>query len=413
LRIIHELLVHPELQVVVIDPAGEYRKLTEAMGGRSIRIAPGSAQSINPFDLIPAGMDLERYVKAQRGDRLADKIHNLHSFLDILLSDYTPTPTTLKAQEKSLLDKVLYECYRRVGITADPRTHSRPAPLLRDVYEVLSEHVIGDDTTGLASRLERFVNGSMAGLFSRPTNVSLDAPILDFDLREMRGSSEIKPAGVFLISEFLWTQALYHPRPRRCYIDEAWSLIEHQEGGHFLERMAREFRKHYVSLVTITQNPEQFVTDSRGSVIAANAFTKVLKRLDHVGSRAARQVFGLSHAEEQRLTTLEQKKALLMVGSKRMIVEIAASPEEYLLAHTDPDDRELPLPLSQTPISSETGQNGTSPSTTVLNEGKDIATSPVRVVPSQERKGDLPRVPRTRKKRTTSTDTTQEKGGAR
>jgi hypothetical protein len=342
LRIIHELLVHPQLQVVVIDPAGEYHKLVRAMGGRTIRMAPGSAQSINPFDLLPAGVDLERYVREHRGDRLAEKIHNLHSFLDILLSDYTPTPTTLKAQEKSLLDRVLYEAYRRVGITADPRTHGRPAPLLRDVYEVLRDGVVGQDGTGLAERLERFVSGSMAGLFSRPTNVALDARLLHFDLREMRGGSEIKPAGVFLISEFLWTQALYHPRPRRCYIDEAWSLIEHQEGGAFLERMAREFRKHYVSLVTITQNPEQFVNDARGSVIAQNAFTKVLKRLDTIGSRAARTAFGLSEAEERRLTTLEQKKALLMVGSKRLIVEITASREEYVLAATDPGEALLP-----------------------------------------------------------------------
>ncbi len=342
LRIIHELLVYPQLQVVVIDPAGEYHKLAHAMGGRTIRIAPGSAQSINPFDLLPAGVDLERYVREYRGDRLAEKIHNLHSFLDILLADYTPTPTTLKAQEKSLLDRVLYEAYRRVGITADPRTHGRPAPLLRDVYEVLRDGVVGQDGTGLAERLERFVSGSMAGLFSRPTNVALDARLLHFDLREMRGGSEIKPAGVFLISEFLWTQALYHPRPRRCYIDEAWSLIEHQEGGAFLERMAREFRKHYVSLVTITQNPEQFVNDARGSVIAQNAFTKVLKRLDTIGSRAARTAFGLSEAEERRLTTLEQKKALLMVGSKRLIVEITASREEYVLAATDPGEPLLP-----------------------------------------------------------------------
>jgi hypothetical protein len=104
----------------------------------------------------------------------------------------------------------------------------------------------------------------------------------------------------------------------------------------FLERMAREFRKHAVSVVTITQNPEQFVTDPHGSVIAQNAYTKVLKRLDTIGSRAARTAFGLSQTEEQRLTTLDQKKALFLIGSKRLIVEITASPEEYILAHTDP-----------------------------------------------------------------------------
>lgn len=342
LRIIHETLVRPELQVIVIDPAGEYHQITQAMGGHTIRIAPGSTQRINPFDLMPAGMNLERYLEAQHGDRLAEKIHNLHSFLDILLSDYTPQPTVLTAHEKSLLDKVLYECYRRVGITADPRSHDRPAPLLRDVSAILSEGSVGTDTTGLAARLDRFVSGSLAGLFGRPTNVKLDAPVVAFDLREMRGGSELKPAGIFLISEFLWTQALFDKKPRRCYIDEAWSLIEHEAGGQFLERMAREFRKHYVSVVTITQNPEQFITDPRGSVIAQNAYTKVLKRLDPIGSRAARTAFGLSEAEEQRLTHLPQSKALLLVGGTRLLVEMKATPEEYRLAQTDPDAQESP-----------------------------------------------------------------------
>ncbi|GHO96628.1 hypothetical protein KSF_066760 [Reticulibacter mediterranei] len=353
LRIMHELLVHPDLQVVVIDPAGEYQNMTEAMGGHSIRIAPGSAQSINPFDLVPPGLDLSRYVQLQQGDRLAEKIQNLHSFLDILLADYTPTPGTLKSEEKSLLDKVLYEVYARAGITADPWTHGRPAPLLQDVALVLRQDKKNKDALRLADRLQRFITGSMAGLFSRPTNVALDVPLLTFDLREMRGGSEIKPAGIFLISEFLWTQALYHPKPRRCYIDEAWSLIRHQEGGVFLERMAREFRKHAVSVVTITQNPEQFVTDPHGSVIAQNAYTKVLKRLDTIGSRAARTAFGLSQTEEQRLTTLDQKKALFLIGSKRLIVEITASPEEYILAHTDPGTQPPSLSVQAEPATSQ------------------------------------------------------------
>jgi hypothetical protein len=255
---------------------------------------------------------------------------------------------------------------------------------------VLRDGVVGQDSTGLAERLERFVSGSMAGLFSRPTNVALSARLLHFDLREMRGGSEIKPAGVFLISEFLWTQALYHPRPRRCYIDEAWSLIEHQEGGAFLERMAREFRKHYVSLVTITQNPEQFVSDARGSVIAQNAFTKVLKRLDTIGSRAARTAFGLSEAEERRLTTLEQKKALLIVGSKRLIVEITASREEYVLAATDPGEALLPsvdasrahqtsmpeTPLSQAEESAQQDAPGTEASLPVVLGKPELAAIP-------------------------------------
>ncbi|GHO98635.1 hypothetical protein KSF_086830 [Reticulibacter mediterranei] len=357
-RIMHELLIRPDLQVVVIDPAGEYRAMIEAMGGDCIRIAPGSAQSINPFDLVPAGLDLSHYVQQQQGDRLAEKIQNLHNFLDILLATNAPsTPGIDLSEERGLLDDVLYEVYARAGVTTDPWTHGRPAPLLHDVAQVLRTHKKDKHALRLAQRLQRFLTGSLAGLFSRPTNVALTAPVLAFDLREVREGSELQPAGIFLISDFLWTQALSQRRPRRLYIDEAWSLIKYQEGGEFLERMAREMRKYYMSVVTITQNPEQFIMDAHGSVIAQNAFTKVLKRLDSIGAEAASAAFGLTPVEKQRLTRLERKKALLLVGSKRLIVEITANAEEYDLAHTDPPTHVevLALPAAEKAVPGERG----------------------------------------------------------
>jgi hypothetical protein len=153
--------------------------------------------------------------------------------------------------------------------------------------------------------------------------------------------------------------------------------------------MAREFRKHAVSLVTITQNPEQFIEDPRGSVIAQNAYTKVLKRLDTIGAKAARTAFGLSLTEEQRLTTLDQKKALLMVGATRLLVEITASQEEYRLAHTDPPTGLEPLPPER-----ENQQ----------------AKEPARLVEGEAAPG---RSARTRKKRSvTATITTTLKGSS-
>ncbi|NIT03362.1 hypothetical protein GTO10_00225, partial [Candidatus Saccharibacteria bacterium] len=43
----------------------------------------------------------------------------------------------LSSTEDALLDRALIETYRRKGITQDPATHSREAPVLNDLYEVL------------------------------------------------------------------------------------------------------------------------------------------------------------------------------------------------------------------------------------------------------------------------------------
>ena len=49
------VLAHPEDQVLVFDPAGEYSLLVEANGGRVVRLAPGSRSRINPFDMSDVG----------------------------------------------------------------------------------------------------------------------------------------------------------------------------------------------------------------------------------------------------------------------------------------------------------------------------------------------------------------------
>jgi conjugal transfer ATP-binding protein TraC len=262
----------------------------------------------------------------------------LHALFDIMLSDHGPGGvTTLTAREKGLLDRAIYETYRKVGITADPRTHDRQVPLVRDLYDVLRSNVCGKDEYGLADRLYRYVHGSLAGPFHAPTDVALDSHLVVFDIRDMSG--ELRPIGVFLITDFVWTQVLHSYRPRKLYIDEAWSLIQHPEGGRFLANLARRARKRYLALVTITQNPELFANDEWGSVVAANAATKVLKKQDRTSADAITSRFQLTGGERQRLLTFAKHEALLLSGGKRVIIHIEASPLEHRLATTDP--REL------------------------------------------------------------------------
>jgi type IV secretory pathway VirB4 component len=281
---------------------------------------------------------------------LADKVQALHALFDIMLADRGPGGvTTLTSREKGLLDRALYETYRQVGITADLRTHGRQAPLLGNLYGVLRSNVCGKDEYGLTDRLYRFVQGSLSGPFNAPTDVALHNHLVVFDIRDMSG--ELRPIGVFLITDFVWTQVLHTTRPRKLYIDEAWSLIEHPEGGRFLANLARRARKRYLALVTITQSPELFATDEWGSVVAANAATKVLKKQDRTSADAITNRFQLTSGERQRLLTLGKHEALLLAGGKRVVIHVEASPLEHQLATTDP--RELASRVVQKPREQE------------------------------------------------------------
>lgn len=325
----------------VIDPDGEFSPLAEGMGGSLIWLASGSMHHLNPFDLIPPGRDLATYLReVARIDRLAEKILDLHSLLDLMLADHG---STLSMREKALLDRALYETYRRVGISPDPRTHYHPPPLLRDLAEVLASGVCGPDEFDLGLRLSRYTEGSLAGLFANHTNVQLDSHLLIWNVHDMRG--DLRPIGIFLIADAIWTQALSHSTVRRSLtIDEAASLIEHPEGGRFLANLSRRARKRSLRLVISTQNPETFVEDQWGSVIAANAAIKILKKQDRTSIKAVAQRFGLTPGEAQRLIACSVQEALVLAGDRRVVLSVPVNEREYPLVTTSPvgQDQEGP-----------------------------------------------------------------------
>jgi conjugal transfer ATP-binding protein TraC len=330
-------------QCVVIDPDLEYQQLAEALGGTVVRLAPGSAQHLNPFDLLPPRCAFGTYlVEASKGDRLAEKIQDLHAMLDIILAEEVTASASgsgmLTKREKGLIDRALYETYLRVGISGDPRTHNRRPPLLHDLSAILKSGTCGPDETDLSGRLSRYVSGSLSSLFSDVTSVDLASQLVVWDIRDMRG--ELRPLAISLIADRVWTQALYDSqRPRALYIDEAASLIEHPAGGHFLATLSRRARKRYLRLVTMTQNPEHFVQDPWGSVVASNAAIKVLKAQDATSAAAVAERFHLTPSEQQRLITFGRQEALVLAGGKRVTITIQASQREHALITTNPVER--------------------------------------------------------------------------
>ena len=355
------------VDVYVVDPETEYASLAEAVGGQIVRLAAGAEHHLNPFDLPQSSeMPQARIARGNNaltsmqrnepeargiaadnqgeselghgGDALADKVQSLHALLDLMLADRAPTGTVgLSQREKGLLDRALYEVYRRAGISSDPATHCRPAPLLRDLYDVLESSACGTDETHLADRLHRYVHGSLSRLFAKPTNVELSNHLVVFDVRDM--DAELRPLGLFLIADFVWTRIRRAKRPRLLIIDEAWSLMQYQEGGRFLAGLARRARKYYLGLITITQDAEDFLSSEHGRTVLANSSVQMLMKQDSSTIEAVTRAFQLSTSERQFLLGCHKGEGLLFARGGHVALQVGASPLEHQLATTDP--REL------------------------------------------------------------------------
>src|SRR3989338_11601421 len=135
--------------------------IAKAVGGNYISFSSSSLNKINPFQIANVSDSTE--------DEMGYKYLFLQSLLKIMLGQMSPT-------EDATLNRALVLTYHQKGITEDPTTHTLEAPRMEDLYRTL----IGmeDETAkNLAARLEKFVMGSLKGIFDQQSNVSLDSKI--------------------------------------------------------------------------------------------------------------------------------------------------------------------------------------------------------------------------------------------
>jgi len=312
------------VEYYVIDPGDEYGRICDAVDGQFVRLAGTSPHHINPFDL-PQNTTSSR---GEERDLLAERILALQGLLSLMLAD---RGSALGQREKGVLDAALRETYDQAGITRAPRTHVRPAPVLRDLHGVLRTK---GDQYGLADRLERYVDGSLGQVFSSPTSVDLDRSFVVFNLRELE--SELRPLGVYLIADHIWRHIRASRRPRMLLIDEAWSLMQHEEGASFLASMARQARKHYLGLTTVTQDVQDFLGAPEGHTVLANSSVQLLMRQDSSTIDLVTQAFRLSAGEREFLLSCRKGEGLFLARGNHIALRVEASPMEHDLATTDP-----------------------------------------------------------------------------
>ncbi|MCC6178486.1 MAG: ATP-binding protein [Chloroflexi bacterium] len=312
---------------LVIDPEDEYRTLCDAIGGQYIRLASSSGQYLNPFDLPLPDDDWEGR------DLLAEQVASLLALLEIMLAE---PGRPLGSYERAILDRALYRTYAAKGIEPDPKTHGKREPMMRDLLVALADEP-GDTAADLATRLERYVKGSLAGIFASPTNVALDRRFVVFNVQSLE--PELRPLGIHLIANFVWNQVRRTRRPRLLIIDEAWSLMQYAEGGAFLAAMARRARKYYLGLVTITQDVADFLDADHGRTVLANASIKLLMKQDASTIQPVVGAFQLSDDERQFLLAAAKGEGLFFARGSHVAIKVEASPAEHRLVTTAP--REL------------------------------------------------------------------------
>lgn len=321
--------------VIVIDPENEYEAVTHALGGEYIQFKFGTNTKLNPFDLTVLRSRTEE-------SELSQKILSLHGFFRVVMGNLTPT-------EDATLDRALILTYKQKGITPDPLTQNKEPPLVEDLYKTL----IGMEdqiSRGLADRIEKFVKGSLVGVFDQQTNIEIRNPLTVFSIRDLE--DEIRPLAMFLILDFIWTKVRREMRRRLLIVDEAWYMMKYQDSAHFLSSIAKRARKYYLGVTTITQDVEDFLTNDLGKTIIQNSSLQFLLKQSAAAIDKISDVFYLSEGEKHLLLSADIGEGLFFAGPAHAAVRVIASPEEHELVTTRPQDLvNRPKPLRPATVS--------------------------------------------------------------
>lgn len=307
-------------EVIVVDPEGEYENLARTLGGEVVSFNTSSAIKINPFDL--SGL----YEEGE--NELGLKILSLHGLLRIIMGE-------LDASHDAILDRALVETYKQKGITPDPATQKGEPPLMEDLYKVL----LGTEDPSakeLALRLEKFIKGSIAGIFNQQSNFDLSNPLTVFSIKSLE--EELRPIAMHIILDFVWTKVRKSLKKRLLILDEAWYMMKYEDSASFVYSIAKRARKYYLGLTTATQDVEDFVATDYGKAVLSNSSIQMLLKQGTTEVEMVSKTFFLSEGEKELLLSADIGEGLFFAGQNHVAIKVIAAPFEHALITSNPKD---------------------------------------------------------------------------
>ena len=308
--------------IIIIDPEREYEDLSKSVDGAYISFSQDKGHKMNPFDLSG--------VSEEGDDELRMKLLALQGFFKVMFDGLTNVET-------SILDRALILTYREKGITFDPATQKRGAPLLEDLYKVL-KGMAETEAHDLSRRMEKYIMGSGAGVFNEASNFEINNPFTVFSVRDLQ--EELKPLAMYLMLDFIWTKIRKDRRRRLLIVDEAWYMMQREDSAKFMYSLAKRARKYYLGLSTITQDVADFMNNDMGRAIISNSSIQVLMKQSPSAVEKLQQVFNLSDGERNYLLNCDRGQGLFFAGVNHVGIQILSSQSEHELITSDPRELE-------------------------------------------------------------------------
>ena len=249
------------------------------------------------------------------------------------------------SSEKMILERAVREVYK--GLPA------ASAPLLGDIENCLRHYEFSDDEDKkkayqFAKELTLFTQGEYGKILNRKGRFDFDSRFTVFDLRKIARYPELQEILLFIIPFALKRKFENLGIKKILVLDECWELLKEAEGTELVEVFYRTARKLNAGVLSISQNPEDFLDAKIAGVMINNSPIKYILRLKKSHEKLA--LFGLNENEIQAAREIEVKpgfysEVFIKFDDRSVIAKVEASPLEYWIATTDPEDLAVEMKL--------------------------------------------------------------------
>ncbi len=330
-EMISVLLNHPNAQVFVVDPQGEYYPLTRAFNGQEIVLSPGSQVYINPLDL-----DIS---EDEENDPITMKSDFVRSMLDIIIGK----GRELDPVHQSIIDKCIRKIYRPYidELTQNHQTCDlAKCPTLSDLYQELILMKNDRYEAGqLADVLYQYAVGSF-NTFAHRTNVQTNAKFVVYNTKTL--GSGMKELGLHICINDIWNRMIANSKKNIYtwfYIDEFHILLESDSTTLFLKRIWKMARKWFGVPTGIMQNTEDLLRNADTRAIINNTSLVIMLKEPLMDRENLAELFNLSPAQLDCITDSEPGHGLIYNGKVVLpfMNEIPRNTELYKVITTSHD----------------------------------------------------------------------------
>lgn len=259
---------------------GEYKPLTDAFNGQTIRISTTSNTYINPFD---SSLEYEK-----DKDALNNKIEFSLAFIESIVGK-----DGLLGGQKTIVDRCTKQIFEEHQLHGFRKEYEPNFPRF---YETLLKQP-ENEAKKLALIIERYVSGGM-DIFAKETNVEIKNKFIVFDISELPQS--IQTTGYLVVLEHIKNRLRKNKLEGKYtwnYIDEFHILLANQYSAEYSAKLYKTGRKDNAINTIITQNIADVVGSEQGRQILSNSEFGIVLKQKILDLQAICKIFDISPEE--------------------------------------------------------------------------------------------------------------------